>query len=125
MSNKRQWYAIRSDLERRGLWRYAEASATKKARVGGKKRPAPPPAEDPGEGTSNDQQEPPAKQISEYGQSYKIYSYGKWSGISRGNYRVVAGRKLVNSGQMVCGFHFYSRTHSLFDCDIHEVPDRS
>lgn len=122
-SNKRQWYAIRSDLQKRGLWKYAEASAVKKARVGGKKRPAPPAEEDPGEGTSKSApgEPPPAKQPCEYGHSYKIYSYGKWAGYSRGNYTVAKGRKIVNSGPVVCGHIYYSESTSLFDCDIHEI----
>lgn len=123
MSNKRQWYAIRSDLQKRGLWRYAEASATKKVRVGGKKRPAPaePAPDDPLEGTSSDYQEPPAKQICEYGKSYKIYSYGKWAKYSRGNYTISKGRKIVNSGEVVCRSSYYGPGPTLFDCDIHEI----
>lgn len=122
MSNKRQWYAIRSDLQKRGLWRYAEASTVKRARTGGKKRAAPPTEEDPGEGTSESAPGvPPAKLPCEYGQSYKIYTYGKWARYSRGNYSVVKGRKIVNSGPMVCGCSYYGESSSIFDCDIHEI----
>nr|QTE03855.1 MAG: hypothetical protein [Grus japonensis Chaphamaparvovirus] len=48
--NKRQWYAVRDKLQKRGLWRYAEKGATKRLKTGqAEKRSA---DDDPDEGTS-------------------------------------------------------------------------
>lgn len=53
--DKKQWYAVRDSLKRRGLWRYGES---KRRKVAAPKRPA---SDDPGEGPSD---QPPTKQPS-------------------------------------------------------------
>lgn len=123
MSHRRQWYAIRQDLKRKGLWRYAEAATTKKARTGGTKRKADP--NDPDEGTSagTGSEAPPAKKQCEYGLggTREIYYYGKWRYLERGVFRIASGRKITLSGPMVCGVHFDGAGSTLFVCDIHQI----
>lgn len=116
MSNKRQWYAIRQDLQKRGLWRYAEAVGKKKVAA---KRKAPEPApDDPDEGTSEGTA---AKLPCEYGESDEIYHNRAWDKYSRRKYRVSKGCKVALSGTLECGSIYHRRRHTISYCVIYEI----